>query len=150
MIKVILGNLFDSNAQILAHQVNCKGVMGSGVAKEVRERYPHVFNEYRKCFETGQLKLGYVCLVEAKPGQLIANLCGQNGFGYSGHLYTDYNAIETCLKKVHVFMKEHELTTIAFPWMMSCCRGGGNWDTIYSMIETIFEDVEVEIWKLQN
>ena len=35
MIKVIPGNLFDSEAQILAHQVNCKGVMGSGVAKEV-------------------------------------------------------------------------------------------------------------------
>lgn len=34
------GNVFDSDAKIICHQVNCQGVMGSGVAKEVRERYP--------------------------------------------------------------------------------------------------------------
>ena len=28
------GNVFDSDAKIICHQVNCQGVMGSGVAKE--------------------------------------------------------------------------------------------------------------------
>ena len=41
-IKIIDGNLFDSKAKIIAHQVNCQGKMNSGVAKEVRQRYPHV------------------------------------------------------------------------------------------------------------
>lgn len=40
------GNVFDSDAKIICHQVNCQGVMGSGVAKEVRERYPKVYEEY--------------------------------------------------------------------------------------------------------
>ena len=39
MIQIIEGNLFDSNAHIIAHQVNCQGVMGSGVAKQVKERF---------------------------------------------------------------------------------------------------------------
>lgn len=40
------GNVFDSDADIICHQVNCQGVMGSGVAKEVRERYPEVYYAY--------------------------------------------------------------------------------------------------------
>ena len=40
------GNVFDSDADIICHQVNCQGVMGSGVAKEVRERFPNVYEQY--------------------------------------------------------------------------------------------------------
>ena len=42
------GNVFDSDADIICHQVNCQGVMGSGVAKEVRERFPNVYEQYHE------------------------------------------------------------------------------------------------------
>ena len=32
------GNLMQANAWIVAHQVNCKGVMGAGVAKQIRNQ----------------------------------------------------------------------------------------------------------------
>lgn len=48
MLKHIKGDIFESGAQVILHQVNCQGVMGSGVAKQVREKYPIVF-EYYKC-----------------------------------------------------------------------------------------------------
>ena len=37
-IKHITGNVLDSDAPIIAHQVNCMGVMGAGVAKCIREK----------------------------------------------------------------------------------------------------------------
>ncbi len=77
MIKIIEGNLFDSQADILCHQCNCQGVMGSGVAAEVKKQYPQVYKAYRKDYQDGKLKLGYVNFAEAKDGQVIANLCGQ-------------------------------------------------------------------------
>lgn len=46
MIKIREGNLFDSNADIIAHQVNCQGIMGSGVARQIKKKYPEVFNMY--------------------------------------------------------------------------------------------------------
>ncbi len=46
MIKIIDGNLFDTKAKIIAHQVNCRGVMGSGVALQIKERYPYVYEMY--------------------------------------------------------------------------------------------------------
>ena len=41
-MKHIYGDIFLSNADAILHQVNCQGVMGSGVAKQVREKYPIV------------------------------------------------------------------------------------------------------------
>lgn len=51
------GNVFDSDAKIICHQVNCQGVMGSGVAKEVRERYPKVYEQYHEFMRAKQLRL---------------------------------------------------------------------------------------------
>ena len=51
MVEVKTGNVFDTDAKYICHQVNCKGKMASGVAKEVRERYPNVYWEYMNIWE---------------------------------------------------------------------------------------------------
>jgi O-acetyl-ADP-ribose deacetylase (regulator of RNase III) len=152
MIKIIDGNLFDSNANIICHQCNCQGVMGSGVAAEVKRRYPHVFQAYRKDYLDGKLKLGYVCFATAKPDQVIANMCGQNVFGYDGNRYTDYDGLKKCLDEVYEYASfSYDVKpTIAFPWNMACCRGGGDWNVVRRMIEDIFSSFDVEIWRLDN
>ena len=39
-MKVLLGNIFDSHAQVLVNPINCVGVMGKGLALEFKRRYP--------------------------------------------------------------------------------------------------------------
>ena len=150
MIKIIDGNLFDSKANIICHQTNTSGVMGSGVAAEVKRRYPHVFQSYRKDYEDDKLKLGYVNFTTAKPNQVIANMCGQDKYGYDGKQYTSYEALQECLNRVLGYaLEEYDIQpTIAFPYKLSCCRGGGSWDVVYKMIEETFKDFNVEIWRL--
>ncbi len=46
--EIIEGNLFDTDAKFICHQVNCMGKMGSGVALQVRQRFPHVYEEYKR------------------------------------------------------------------------------------------------------
>ena len=152
MIKIINGNLFDSKANIICHQCNCQGVMGSGVAAEVKRRFPDVFNAYRKDYEDGKLQLGYVCFATAKQDQIIANMCGQDKFGYDGSVYTKYDKLQECFDNVvNYAMREYDKApTIAFPYLMSCHRGGGDWNIVYKMIENTFKDFDVEIWRLQN
>ena len=48
MVKIVEGDIFESDAGFIVHQVNCQGVMGSGVAKQVKDRFPLVFEEYMK------------------------------------------------------------------------------------------------------
>ena len=46
MLKVQIGNLFDSDAQTLVNTVNCVGVMGKGIALEFKKRFPEMFQDY--------------------------------------------------------------------------------------------------------
>lgn len=152
MVKIIDGNLFDSTANIICHQCNCQGVMGSGVAAEVKRRYPKVFDAYRRDYCNGKLTLGHVCFATAKRDQVIANMCAQNNFGYNGGMYTNYDALQKCLEEVKTYaMFEYDIKpVIAFPYLMSCYRGGGDWNVVYKMIEDTFDDFDVEIWRLNN
>ncbi len=151
MIKIIEGNLFESKADIICHQCNCQGVMGSGVAAEVKRRYPEVFKAYRKDYEDGKLQLGYVNFAKATTNQIIANMCGQEKYGYDGKQYTQYEKLQECFDKVVAYARKLQGSpVIAFPYLMSCHRGGGDWNIVYEMIEKTFQDFDVEIWRLNN
>jgi hypothetical protein len=42
MVKIVKGDLLKSDCQYIAHGVNCQGVMNSGIAKQIRDKYPEV------------------------------------------------------------------------------------------------------------
>ena len=152
MVKIIEGNLFETKANIICHQTNCQGVMKSGVALEVKQRYPNVFNSYRKDYEDGLLKLGYVNFASTGKSseQIIANMCGQDVYGYDNGIYTDYDKLQDCFDTVvnYIRISYDAKPTIAFPYLMSCHRGGGDWSIVSKMIEDTFKDFNVEIWRL--
>ena len=79
-------------------------------------------------------------------------MCAQDNFGYNGGIYTNYDALQRCLDKVKaVAIFDYDIKpVIAFPYLMSCYRGGGDWNIVYKMIEDTFEDFDVEIWRLDN
>lgn len=144
MIKHVKCDIFESGADIICHQVNCQGVMGSGIAKQVRERYPEVYEFYHAmciAYEPSEL-LGRVFSGGVSDTLYIANLFAQENFGYDGKCYTDYNALRQCLQEV---ANNHKNQTIAIPYLMGCHRGGGDWNIVYKMIEEVFADSDCEV-----
>ena len=111
---MIEGNIFDCKEDIIVHQVNCQGVMGSGLAKQVKEKYPEVFNGYyHYCKQNmGTDILGTSLICEANDGKYIANLFGQLYYGEG--LQTDYDMFRKALQEVHDFAKERNLS-VAIP-----------------------------------
>lgn len=153
-IKNIDGNLLDTDAELILHQVNCQGKMNSGVAKAIREKWPIVFEEYIKLFSKDLfvVKLGICQPVSVTDNQKVINMFSQDNYGYDGKMYTSYDAINTCLGKVKDYCVNNGYKRIALPYKMCCCRGGANWDVIMAMIKANFEDsdITIEIWKLDN
>ncbi|MGO9862088.1 MAG: macro domain-containing protein [Terriglobales bacterium] len=50
MIKVLIGDIFESKAQTLVNTVNTVGVMGKGIALGFRKRFPEMYEDYvRRC-----------------------------------------------------------------------------------------------------
>ena len=52
MIYNIVGDLLKQDkVDIICHQTNCKGVMGAGIAFQIKRAYPEVFKKYKEfCF----------------------------------------------------------------------------------------------------
>ncbi|MGF7049842.1 O-acetyl-ADP-ribose deacetylase (regulator of RNase III) [Paenibacillus sp. DS2015] len=46
-VNVVSGDFFNAKQSILGHQVNCQGVMGSGAAKGIRDKYPEAYTAYQ-------------------------------------------------------------------------------------------------------
>ena len=42
---------------VICHQVNCQGVMGAGIAKQIRARWPEVYEDYKKTIENAEAQL---------------------------------------------------------------------------------------------
>lgn len=142
MIKNIKGNVFNTEADIIAHQVNCKGVMGSGIARQIKQKYPIVYKRYLE----EPMELGTVLIVDVSGAHKIANLYAQDDYGYDGKQYTDIDALRSCFKDLNDYAEDYHCT-IAMPYKIGCDRGGADWNTVYQMIEDIF-DVDVELWRL--
>ena len=81
-IPIRNGNILHSSADIIVQQVNCRGVMGAGLAKQIATRYPDVLVIYKKyCQEhpNPSSMLGKVLFVETeRTTPIIANIFGQN------------------------------------------------------------------------
>lgn len=153
-IKNIDGNLLDTDAELILHQVNCQGKMNSGVAKAIREKWPVVYEEYIKLFSKDffVVKLGICQPVSISDNQKVINMFSQDNYGYDGKMYTSYDAINTCLGKVKDYCVNNGYKRIALPYKMCCCRGGANWGVIMALLKANFEDTDItiEIWKLDN
>lgn len=139
MIKHIQCDILKSGAPIICHQVNCQGAMNSGLARQIREQYPEVYESYRKVCNNNRPKdlLGTILPVMVEGNVQIINLFSQNNYGYDGKLYTNYDAMEETFDILSRVLCPGE--TIAFPYLLGCVRGGGDWETVYSLIQKYFE-----------
>jgi len=146
MIKIIKGNILNAKEDVICHQVNCKGVMGSGLAKQIRNKYPEVFNEYKYILNTCGSQLGHCQMVLCSDGKSVANLFAQDGYG-TDRRYTDYDYLKQSLQQLLIVAKENNLT-IAIPYNLGCGLAGGDWNIVYKIIKDVFEDYDVTIYKL--
>lgn len=159
-----IGNLLDAQTDVIAHQVNCRGVMGSGVAKQIKERWPVVFETYKHALHPTKVAaalypklnriLGNCQLVDRtgnNSGEWVANLFAQHDYGRDNKRYTNYEALYTSLSSLKEQMDQEYLTSVSFPYKMSSDRGGADWNIVLAMIESVFKDtnITIEIWKLE-
>ena len=146
MIKYMNGDLLESGCDYICHQVNCQGAMRSGIAKQIRERWPIVFERYQLFLHNECKVFGVIQSVQVNDNQKVINMYSQDDYGYDGRRYTSYDAFHDALCEIKKYIPHDK--RIGFPYNIGCDRGGANWNIISAMIEEILKDHTVEIWKL--
>jgi O-acetyl-ADP-ribose deacetylase (regulator of RNase III) len=70
-INYTTDSLFDSSAQVIVNPVNCRGVMGKGLALAFKERYPAMFPVYQQECREGLLRIGQPTLYKASTPWIL-------------------------------------------------------------------------------
>jgi O-acetyl-ADP-ribose deacetylase (regulator of RNase III) len=159
MVVYKKGNLLESNCDIICHQVNCKRAMGNGIAGQIRQKWPKVYEDYcyniDYMYENNFVKqssdlLGMISWTELEGNKYVMNFFSQDEYYPRDRCHTDYEAFTKCCKALKDFITEYNLdksnTIIGFPYKIGCGLAGGNWDVVSAIIEREFEGYEVEIY----
>jgi hypothetical protein len=136
-MTIIKKDILTVERGIICQQVNCMGVMGSGLAKSIRDKWPQVFTTYSdfcKGRKPGVDLLGEMLPVKVGEDLWVANIFSQYDYNRDGSQikHTEYGALHKALRELP---KNRD---IYFPYLIGAFRGGGDWRIISEIIDFHF------------
>lgn len=150
-IKYVKGNVFDSQAKVIFHGANCFSTMNSGLAKEMRERYPEAYRADLQTLKGDLGKLGTTSYTHAlKDDRILVNLYTQYRYG-SDKCHLDYYALDSSLRALKNHLDTWKILDkdIVASGRIGAGRAGGNWKLIEEIIENVFSDRNIHIFDLK-
>ncbi len=143
MIKVLIGDLFESKAQTWVNTVNCVGVMGKGVALEFKRRFPDMFADYEARCRRSEVQLGRPYLYKRIVLPWILNFPTKHHWRDIARL----DAIVQGLQYLDEHYREWGIMSLAVP-PLGCGQGQLEWrivgPTLYRYLNRL--DIPVELY----
>ena len=138
MIKYIKGDILDVTEGVIIQQVNCFGVMGAGLAKQIRDKWPSVYDSYQERVyysPNNEDLLGMTVWNRVDTDLFVASIFGQYDYGHEAK-FTIYPAL---FKGLDYVFGEAEVDQIPvyIPKGLGCGLAGGNWDFVEAYIKDL-------------
>ena len=140
MIKVIIGDIFKSNAQTLVNTVNCVGVMGKGLALEFKKRFPDMFKDYYKRCKRGEVQLGKPYLYKGFVAPWILLFPTKQDWRSLSRIFD----IERGLHYLELHYKNRGITSIAVP-PLGCGLGELEWAIVGRTLYRHLKKLEIPV-----
>jgi O-acetyl-ADP-ribose deacetylase (regulator of RNase III) len=143
-VVFVEGDILEATTQVVVNTVNCKGVMGKGLALQFKKKYPKMYKEYKQRCREGKITLGQLHLYKGTPQYWILNFPTKNHWRNKSKL--EY--IEKGLLEFKEKYTEWGISSIAFP-RLGCQHGGLNWTDVKPLMERYLGDLpglKVEIF----
>lgn len=140
MITYLETSVFESPAQTLVNTVNIEGVMGKGIAKEFKSRYPAMFREYRVLCDRHQLKVGMLHLWRGDK-RWVLNFPTKTTWRQPSKL--EY--IEAGLTKFVETYQQLGINSISFP-PLGCGNGNLKWTDVRPIMELYLAKINIPVY----
>jgi O-acetyl-ADP-ribose deacetylase (regulator of RNase III) len=146
MLKHTKGNLLDlaeaGEFEVVVQGCNCFNTMGGGIAREIRERYPHVAEIDGRTQRGDQMKLGCWTAATVTTGTqpfLIVNAYTQFDMSKGEDVF-EYTAFELILQKL---LRQFGEFRFGFPYI-GMGLAGGDKTRIMAMLEDFAQKVSAK------
>lgn len=143
--EVIHHDLLEYPAHFIVHQANCFHMMGAGIAKQIKDKYPEAYLADIKTRKGDSSKLGTYSWAETTDRKWIFNIYSQYAFG-NDKRQTSYDALVEGLDRVRQTAESAGSNVfktsciVAVPYKMGCNLGGGSWPIVKAILQDIFLD----------
>lgn len=149
-IKVIAGDICTVDTGVIVHGCNAQGVMGSGVAKAIRSKYPQVFEDYKNHeqaygYELGDIVSTQIIDKEEDIDIVIVSAITQLQYGKDKRRYVNYEALAVVFESIENIAKHFGHTQVHFP-LIGCGLGGGSWEVVSAIIEASAPNIDKFLW----
>ncbi len=153
MINYIKGDLLAVTNGMIIHGCNCSGGFGSGIAGQIRKKWPSVYNKFKK-MPVGEKSLGRTqsCVITWTDDESlwVVNCFTQLNYGKDGKKYASVDAIRTALERV--FKEANEFNEVIHSPKIGCGLGGLDWDSevrpIFEELSNTYPNINVNIYEL--
>lgn len=138
------GDLFDGDSPddtAYVITVNCKGVMGKGIALACKQRYPEVFRRYKAQCDRGLWKPGMCAYMEARDGTRLLLVSTKEEWRY----HSRYEWVESCLNKIAEAVDRYDLSSVTLPHL-GCGNGGLDRDRVRRMTDDLLGHCLVDLY----
>lgn len=122
MVKVLIGDLFESSTQTWVNTVNCVGIMGKGIALEFKKRFPDMFKDYVLRCKNGSVMPGKPYLYRNLLPPWILNFPTKDHWRSTAKLDDIIKGLEYLVKHY----QEWGITSLAIP-PLGCGEGQLEW-----------------------
>ena len=140
MLAYLYSSLSDSPAQTLVNTVNTVGIMGKGVAKTFRERYPAMYREYRSLCDAGKLSIGSLHLWKGDD-RWVLNFPTKTTWRLPSKLEYIERGLDT-------FVRNYErmgIVSASFP-PLGCGNGNLDWLQVRPILENYLSNISIPIY----
>ena len=122
-------------AKALAYNCNCEGEMNTTFAVQFRNRYPQMYEEYRRLCEANEFRPGDVFLWQARDGMWVFNVATQDDkfLKLAGR-----RKLERAFTEMRKQAEENDINSIAMP-PLGAGIGGLYWGKTRRLIERAFK-----------
>lgn len=143
-------DIFKQNTGLIIHGCNAQGVMGSGLAAQIRAKYPAAYEGYKK-LPTGEISLGACQIIKVGDNLFIGNCITQLYYGKDGRRYADLRAIKKSLDSAF-FWCDLMSQPLHMP-EIGCGLGGLSWDEVQEIVDGLMEkypNVNVTLYRYKK
>ena len=139
-LRFTKGDMFNTPADILINTVNCVGVMGAGIALKFKQRYPRMFDEYRRKCAAGEIRPGELHIWQSLNGERIVNFPTKRDWRDNSR----YEDVEAGLLALKRFLAGQGPVRVVIP-ALGCGNGGLDWSIVSAMISEHLQGLDCQI-----
>lgn len=134
-------SIFDVDVDAIVNPVNCVGVMGAGLAKRFKQKYPKMYYEYKRiCCEDRLSPGGTYVFFDVPTNTHIINVATKDHWNSP----STYRYIVDGLFNINAEIKKYRIRSICIP-KIGCGLGGLDWNIVYGHIRDIIHNENDEL-----